>query len=133
MSRVACFFFPRTKEQTQTKFAENEQMLLTPDHRNDGLPPPQNMKGCLHQTHVQPSTRAMKWQQPSLWHKRAYLPSATAKLARHVFEGEAFPDETLPWQVGPKMTWFRQTSERPPTSTANTTRRARLRGPTNSG
>ena len=26
------------------------------------------------------------------------------------FEGEVFPDETLPWQVGPKMTWLRQTS-----------------------
>ena len=45
-----------------------------------------------------------------MWHKRVHLPSATAKLARHVFEGEVFPDETLPWQAGPKMTWFRETS-----------------------
>ena len=76
-------------------------------HQNNGLPQPQNMKGCLRQTHVQPSTRAMKWQQPSLWHKREYLPSATAKIAQHASEGEVFPHETLHW---PKMTWFRQTS-----------------------
>ena len=63
------------------------------------LPPPQNKKGCLRQTHVQRSTRAMKWQQPSLWHKREYLPSATAKLARHASE-EVFPDETCLGKLG---------------------------------
>ena len=63
------------------------------------------MKGCLRQTHVQPSIRARKWQQPSLWYKREYLPSATAKLALHASEGVVFPDETLLLQVGPKIMW----------------------------
>ena len=44
----------RTKEQAQSQLAENVQTLLTPDHRNDGRPPLQNMKGCLRQNRVQP-------------------------------------------------------------------------------
>ena len=65
------------------------------------------LKGCPPLTHVQPSTLTMKRQQHSLWHKRTYLPNATAKLARHAFE------ENVSWRHFTLVNWAKNFGLKP--------------------
>ena len=66
-----------------------------PDHRNDGRPPLQNMKGCLRRTRAAFNSSKEVATAFAVGTSENTCPPQTAKLARHASAGVVFPDETL--------------------------------------